>query len=188
VVSVIISITGTPGVGKTAAAKLVSKKLGARLIRLNSFIRRRGIADGHDKKRGAMIVDVQRMRNAFSRLVKNKGCIVVDGHLSHFLSADMVFVLRLDPMEIEKRLRRKGFSRAKVAENVQSEILDIIYAEALEQSRTGRVVQIDATGKTKSQVAGRILNTLCHKKYKSDKVSWMEKYGCYLEKGLKKSK
>lgn len=187
----IITITGTPGTGKTTVARIVSRKLNAKLVHLAIFIKKHKLYESYDKKRKAMIVDVDNLRNTFSRIVGSHGeNIVVDGHLSHFLDADVVFVLRLDPLKLRERLLRKRFSREKTAENVEAEILGIIYSEAMDlHGKTRKVVQIDTTGMSKNDVARLILNTLSHKKYRSDKVDWLEKY-CRLltEQKRRKSK
>lgn len=176
----IISISGTPGTGKTRVSGILAKKLGAKLISLNSFIKRNRLSESYDRKRGAMVVNPKKVSKALekeNKKIKNQE-IIIDGHLSHLMRSDIVFVLRLNPKILEKRLRKKGFSKSKIIENVQSEVLDIIYAEALENK--AKTMQIDATSKPPAQIAERILNTLRSKKYKSDKVDWFRKYSYYL--------
>ena len=176
----IISISGTPGTGKTTVSRLVARQYGARLIILTRYIRAHRIYDGYDKGRKAMIVDSDHLRKHMASDLKgSKKDVIIDGHLSHFLKADIIFVLRLDPAVLEKRLRKRGFSKKKTIENVQAEVLDVIYGESLKKGR--EVIQIDATGKSPAYLAKRILNTLRSKKYKSDKVDWSRKYCCYLD-------
>ena len=55
---------------------------------------------------------------------------LMDSHLSHFMDCSGIIVLRCDPDVLAGRLRARGYSKKKVTENVQSEILDVILCEA----------------------------------------------------------
>lgn len=176
----IISITGTPGTGKSTLAKLISNSLAIELIDLTEFIRKRKLNCGFDRNMKSMIVEVEKMGKEFHNFIKdhNPEIIIVEGHLSHFVSPDICFVLRLRPDILEKRLKKRRFSKAKIRENVQAEILDIIYTESIENCKN--TIQINATGKSQKDLGKRILNTLRSKKYKSDKVNWSKRYHYYL--------
>lgn len=178
---VVIAITGTPGTGKTAISKIVAKTTDAMLISLNSFIKKRKLSECYDRKRKAMVVNPDRIRKSLKKEIgrnkKNKD-FIIDSHLSHLMEPDIIFVLRLDPKVLEKRLRKRKYPKNKIKENVQAEILDVIYAEAMQSRR--KVIQINATGMKPEQISKRILNTLRSKKYRSDKVDWTRKYGEYL--------
>jgi adenylate kinase len=176
----IISITGTPGTGKTTVSRILARQMDAKLVNLTGFIRKNRLSCGYDYQRKAMIVDTGILdKKVMEKLKSEKRPVILDGHLSHFIHADIAFVLRLDPKTLEKRLKKRRFGRKKVVENVQAEILDIIYAEAIENCK--QVMQINATGKSPGQLAKRILNTLLSKKYKSDKVDWTRKFAYYIK-------
>jgi adenylate kinase len=129
----------------------------------------------------SMIVEVEAMGKEFHNFMRESKpeVIVVEGHLSHLVSPDMCFVLRLRPDILEKRLKARRYSKAKMSENVQAEILDVIYTEALENCK--RAMQINATEMAPAKIAERILNTLRSKKYRSDKVDWSKRYQKYLK-------
>ena len=180
----IVAISGTPGTGKTTVSRIVASGIGAKLVSLSCFIIKSGVAEGYDRRMRAHIVDPMKLRKGLRKELSGHGkeqAIVLEGHLSHLMGADVTFVLRLDPPELKRRLEKRGYTKAKVRENVQSEVLDVIYAEALERSTSRRVVvQINVSAMTPQQAAKRILNTLRSKKYKSDKVDWTRKYSRYL--------
>lgn len=178
---VAIAITGTPGTGKTSVSKIIAKNINAKLISLTSFIRKNKLSEYYDVKRRAMVVNPKIVSKFLEKDIKKlpKGTdIIIDSHLSHFMEPDVIFVLRLDPKMLEKRLKKRKYSSRKIMENVQAEILDVIYAEALNTRR--KTVQINATGMEPEQISKRILNTLRSKKYRSDKVDWTRKYSEYL--------
>jgi adenylate kinase len=60
-------------------------------------------------------------------------------------SVRMVFVLRCHPIELEKRLRKRGWSKGKILENILSEILDSCLIEALDWYGRRKVCEIDVT-------------------------------------------
>ncbi|MEM7826653.1 MAG: adenylate kinase family protein [Candidatus Aenigmatarchaeota archaeon] len=173
----IITISGTPGTGKTKIAKMLSKKTRIKLIRLSQFIKKHKLYCGYDAKRKTLIVDPKRLKKRVQKLI-NEQDVIIEGHLAHFIPSDLAFILRLDPKHLEERLKRRGWNSEKVRENVSAEILSIIYWEALQNNK--RVLQIDTTGKSSDAVVKRILNILKSKKYRSDEVEWLEKYQEYL--------
>ena len=56
--------------------------------------------------------------------------VFIDSHLSHGTDCSRIIVLRCRPSVLAERLRKRGYSEAKVRENVQAEVLDVILCEA----------------------------------------------------------
>ena len=149
----IIAVTGTPGVGKTTVSKLLAEKLGYDYVSLRDYAIKRGIGEGTEE----LEVEVDELAYNFERDFEGKN-VVVDGHLSHFLPADIVVVLRAHPKLIGERLTERGYSREKVGENVEAELVDVILVEALEENEN--VVEVDTTGKTPEEVVNEILGLI----------------------------
>jgi adenylate kinase len=182
----IISITGTPGTGKTAVAKELAKNTGANMISINKLLKKKKIPCKIDKKRGTRIIDIHDLKKTVNKEIQNDKINIIDGHLSHFLKSDIVFVLRTEPKVLEKRMKRKGWSKSKILENIQAEIIDEITAEALEKHERNKIVEID-TSKTKPKKAAETIlkilsNKQMQKKHSPGKVSWLKKYYKMLEK------
>ncbi|WP_297534718.1 adenylate kinase family protein [Thermococcus sp.] len=150
----IIAVTGTPGVGKTTVSKLLAQKLGYEYVSLKDYAMEKGIGE---MKGDELEVEVDELAYNFERDFKGKN-VVVDGHLSHFLNADLVVVLRAHPKLIGERLTERGYSREKVGENVEAELVDVILVEALEENEN--VVEVDTTGKTPEEVVNEILELI----------------------------
>ncbi|EEB73015.1 adenylate kinase family protein [Thermococcus sp. AM4] len=150
----IIAVTGTPGVGKTTVSKLLAQKLGYEYVSLRDYAMEKGIGE---MKGDELEVEVDELAYNFERDFKGKN-VVVDGHLSHFLNADLVVVLRAHPRLIGERLTERGYSREKVGENVEAELVDVILVEALEENEN--VVEVDTTGKTPEEVVNEILELI----------------------------
>jgi len=170
-----ILISGTPGTGKTSVSELLVERLGYRLVRINDFAEERGLVEGVDNVRGSMIIDEVRLETEVGKL---SGDIVVEGHLAHLCKGDVSVVLRTRPDDLEKRLLLRKWSKEKIHENVEAEILDVILTEAVEVNEN--VVEIDTTEKGPEDVCGILSDMIKKKRYddfRPGKVSWLH----YLE-------
>lgn len=146
----IIVVTGTPGTGKTVLAKSISKKHGHGYIDVNEVVKRYGLSEGYDLKRKTRIVDEMKLAKVLEKVIrearKRKGKLVIDSHMSHFVdpkSVDLCIVTKCGLKELERRLKRKGYHKAKIEDNIQAEIFDICYAEALERGHNIKIVWTD---------------------------------------------
>ena len=102
----IITVTGTPGTGKTEVAKILAQKLGFELISINDLIENKEIGYKIDKTRKTKIVDTTELQKIISKKTK-RGSYIIEGHYSHFLKSDLTIILRCNPLELAKRLKKK---------------------------------------------------------------------------------
>lgn len=149
----IIAVTGTPGgVGKTTVSKLLSERLGYDYVSVKDFALERGLGEPAGDE---VEIDVDALAKEAGGAAFQDEDVVIDGHLSHHVPADLVVVLRLHPKDVAERLKARGYPRKKLAENVEAELIDVILVEALE--RNGNVLEVDTTGKTPEEVVEEIL-------------------------------
>ena len=68
--------------------------------------------------------------------------VIVDGHLASDVVlpslAANIFVLRLDPSVLQKRLQARGYKTKKIKENVAAEILDVCLVDAIAKSNISK--------------------------------------------------
>ena len=154
-ISSVIIVTGTPGTGKTTLAKRIAKERNYRYVDVNKVVKEHSLSEGYDRKRKTKIVDEKRLAKALEGLIiafrkEKKGKkteyrgLVIDSHLSHYINpkyVDLCIVTKCSLKELEKRLRKKKYNKAKVEENIQSEIFDICYNEAVERGHRVKVVE-----------------------------------------------
>lgn len=154
----IIVITGTPDTGKTRVsnelAKLLSRKKGRkfRVLHLNREILRHGLWSSVDKKRKSKNVNMRKLRKFVSKQTKNSQDLIIESHLAHYFKGDVVFVLRTEINELRRRMEKRGWSKAKVEENLEAERLNLILGEALDL-HGNRCVEIDTSKKTPKAAA-----------------------------------
>ncbi|MDH5787824.1 MAG: adenylate kinase family protein, partial [Candidatus Bathyarchaeota archaeon] len=162
----IILITGTPCVGKTSVARLLTSKLDALYLNLTELATRENLILGKDKKRDSIIVDENRVKQRINEIVED--CdgkdVIVDGHYAVDVVPEtlvtFVFVLRRNPVELRKFMEQGGFSGQKLWENLASEILDVCLIDALNVHGEGKVCELDASGKSLEEVVDDILSIL----------------------------
>jgi adenylate kinase len=175
----IISITGTPGTGKTSISKLL-KDRGFEVVNFNKVAVENNFLIGKDKKRDTLIVDIKKFNKFAKENYNKKNTIFIEGHLSHLLtSVDKVIILRRHPDELRKNLSNRGWNKKKINENIEAEILDIILCEALDLHITKNIFEIDTTDKSIKDVFSSIIEIIENnfkkmKKYNIGKIDWSE--------------
>ena len=165
-----IAVTGTPGTGKTTVARILADKLDFEYFDVTGAVRE-GASSGYDADRDVPVADIDALREAAPE------DSVLDGHISHHLEPDAVVVLRCRPDVLRSRLEERGWSDAKIRENVESEALDIVIAEAVETEAP--VFEFDTTDATPEGTAERVLRALEDGEERVGVVNWSE----YLEAG-----
>jgi len=169
----VILVTGTPCVGKTSVAHLLTSRLNAFYVNLTDLALHENLISSKDEKRGSIIVDENRMRRKIHEIVEkcDKSEVIVDGHYAVSVVpkelTTHVFVLRRDPVELRKFMEQCGFSGRKLWENLASEILDVCLCDALNVYENGKVCELDVSGKSVEETVNEILNVLngseeCH--------------------------
>lgn len=147
----LIVITGTPGTGKSTIAKKLSILLDYAYLDGLKLIKTAKLAEKYDKRRKTAVVDPSLFTHAVlkvrdSEAKKGSKGLIVDSHLSHFLPPKAVsacIVLSCSLPELERRLSKRGYSKAKIRENLDAEIFDTILVEAKESGH--KIIRFDAT-------------------------------------------
>ncbi|MEK6943310.1 MAG: AAA family ATPase [Nanoarchaeota archaeon] len=145
-----IAVTGTPGTGKTTISKKLAKITGFCYIDVNQLITKYKIYEGYDKKRKTKLVDTKKLNQSLIKEIntikksKKYGGIIIDSHLSHYLPKKYItfcIVAKCNIKELSKRMKKKGFHKEKIIENLQAEIFDICLNEAKRMKQ--RIIILD---------------------------------------------
>ena len=172
----VIAVSGTPGTGKSVFARALAKRLGASVIELNTLITEKKIYTLDSD--GTKLANLSKMRKEFARAIKNSsGPIIAEGLLAHLLQKKLlthVVVLRTRPKVLERRLRARDYSNAKMRENIEAEALDIILWEAVDAHGIDKIYEIDTTGLKPGAAVDLFSKALKGKtSLKPGKVSWL---------------
>ena len=167
-------ITGNPGVGKHTTAKIIAEKINADIIDINDVAIDNN-ATGKKTDLG-LDVDVKRLVRLLEKQLKAERDLVIVGHLAPYVlrpvGISLVAVLRRSPYELEKTLKKRGYSVEKVRENVASEILGTSLYDSLKTFGKRKVAEFDTTGKSPEETVDEILAAL-QKKPKLLGIDWL---------------
>jgi len=145
-----VAVTGTPGTGKTSSTAALDTDLD--VVHLNDVIEREGLTTGTDEERGSAVADM----DAVAAWLEGWDDVVFESHLAHQFPADRVAVLRCHPTQLERRLSGRDVAPASVAENAESEALDLILAEAVDRHGESAVYELDTTDQSVAAAAADI--------------------------------
>jgi adenylate kinase len=145
----VIAVTGTPGTGKTTIAKRMAKQKGCKYLDVTKLVKENKLYDSYDRKKKAYDVDVKKLNRFLIKTIlyeipKKTKCLVIDSHLSHYLPAryvDLCIVTKTDLKKLKKRLEKRGYSAAKVRENMDAEIFDVCLNEAKEEGHKIKIIK-----------------------------------------------
>jgi len=135
---------------------------------------------GRDEKRKSNIVDIDKLNLFIKKNYSNFDIVFVEGHLSHLLRCvDKLIVLRLEPSQLEKYLKKKRWNEKKIKENLESEILDIVLCESVEIHSKDNIAELNVTNKSVDEIVSIIIDLVTDgfknlQKYKIGNIDWSE--------------
>jgi len=158
-----IIITGSPGVGKTAAAKALGKRLHCLVFNEKQFALEKKIGKW-DSKEDELVIPLQAFAKEANKLFSKERKVILEGHLlcELRLKADFVVLIRLHPELLEARLEARGYSAEKVQDNVFCEGIDYCKKHLLRNYSEKKLVEIQS-GKSIKETLDRIIEGLREK-------------------------
>ena len=171
-----IAITGTPGTGKTALCQALGTNFS--VLSLQDLAEQHECLDSIDTADGAAPIDIHQLAEKW----QFQGDVItfIDGHLSHFLDVDAIVILRCHPTEIEKRLQSRDYSTAKIAANVEWELISGTWSELLEFEISAPLLELDTTSASTEELRTQVLSwiekkfpSLTLEESSSQAIDWM---------------
>lgn len=149
-----IIITGTPGCGKTSHAESLISLLLEESIPQGSFThyaisdvaKERKCIDSYDERLDTSVVDEDLLLDSLEPDMRNGGAII-DWHCCEIFPErfiDLCVVLRTDNSILHGRLSKRGYNDAKLQENIDCEIMDIISQEAKDSYIPEIVIELNS--------------------------------------------
>jgi adenylate kinase len=183
----ILIVSGTPGTGKTTISKNISNYIKAKVISLNELAISENLIVKYDAKRETSVINNKKLISFLIELIEDYKkedleFLIIESHFSDIVPEqyiNFVIILRCDPDELYNRLKRRGYKREKIRENVQSEILGNCVNYFINKPLNIPILEIDTTDASIESITKTIVDILTKKididDFNAGKVDWLEK-------------
>ena len=168
-------ITGSPGVGKTTVAIELSKRLNAVLIDINEVIK--PLLKWDPDLSTNYVTDEKRARELIRDRLSGLGSYIIDTVAINLIDRELIdwcIVLRLNPVDLMRRLLMRAWPRCKVIENVLAEVVGSSLSMAIDLFGKDKVVEIDTTGKDVQDIIKYITNYILSGNGVVGVVDWLD--------------
>jgi len=176
--TIVIVISGVPGVGKSIIATRLAERLKAKVINLSKFIIDNKLYVSYDNDRKTYIIDEEKTIAKIREFIENykDEYLIIEGHYGEIVPKEYVnlfFVLRLHPLVLYERLKERMWDEKKIKENVAAEILGVPTANAISVLGEHRICEINVTNMDLDNVVNRILEIIKHGRCeKKEFIDW----------------
>jgi len=183
-------IIGTPGVGKSRLANALGRKLKLDVIDLGVVVKAKKLYQKYDSTAQSFVIDNRKVKDYLDTQLMDKDAVIATHYLDRLIPAARVrlaIVLRLDPRILARRLRARDWTWMKTWENIESELVDVCLEEAVRVLGKKKVVQIDTTGLTHSNVLAKADSAVrVKRRFPGTRVDWLARYDpVELERNLR---
>lgn len=166
-----IAITGTPGVGKHTMAKMISEYFGIKLFDLTLISKEECL---FEENNGIVEVDTDKLAKKLVDKISNDFVIV--GHLAPYTleksQIDKIIILRRNPNELVSVFHQRDYSKEKIQENIESEILGVISYDVF-QKFNEKATQVEIRDTSIKENFNNMIKAIEQENF-FDKVDWLE--------------
>jgi adenylate kinase len=181
-----IIISGTPGTGKTTVSNHLGNLISAQVISLNELIIDKKYIVEYDDKRDTYVIDEAILLKNLEAIINgyrktSNEYLIIEGHFSDIIPEDLidyVIILRCHPDELYNRLKKRGYKKIKIMENIQSEILGNCVNYFIEKKLDLPLYEIDTTKSEIKEIVKVIIDiindNLDMSIFRVGKIDWLE--------------
>lgn len=139
-----ILICGTPGTGKSTHAEQVNEQLDLELFSVGEIVKRESLFSEFDETWQSHIVDDDKLLDFMEDKCTRGGCLIDWHDCSLFPESwiDLVVVLTCSHSLLWTRLEARNYSLAKIQENNEAEIMQVVLSDARELYDPNIVVEL----------------------------------------------
>jgi adenylate kinase len=172
-----ILIGGTPCTGKSEVAQSLALRLDALLVSLGDIAEHNGCISDYDAFRDSGVIDEDCMVEAIIDLVEeeDENLLIIEGHYIDLVPSSFVkfaFILRAHPDILRERLKLRNYTKQKLDENVEAEVIGVCQMDSLFAFGEEKVYEIDTSTISQDEVVETILDTIANLP-KPRRIDWM---------------
>ena len=168
--TLVLVLTGNPGVGKHTISKILAETLGYKIVDINKECVKVGTSNQND----SIDVDVEKTKKLLEEKISDKSIVV--GHLAPFVVSkelvSTVIVLRKNPYDLIEIYEKRNYSDKKKNDNLGSEILGIVAYDSIQNLGEDKTFQINTTSITVEETAKKI-ESVINRTSKGDVIDWL---------------
>ena len=139
----LLYITGVTGTGKTSVATRLAELLYLEYLELNTLVLEKGFYLGYDINRDSVIIDDELLVSSVESIINRKKRICLVGSVIPLDSTfHFIIVLRCHVDILRRRLKSRGYPEEKVEANIEAEIMNIAYYDAVELISSHHIIEI----------------------------------------------
>jgi adenylate kinase len=173
-----ILIGGTPCTGKSEAAQLLASRLSSVLFSLGDIAENNGCISDYDAFRDTGVIDEDCLVEAIMDLIEEeKTMIVIEGHYIDLVPNSFVkfaFILRTHPDILRQRLKERNYTKEKLEENLEAEVVGVCQMDALYAFGEEKVHEIDTSELNPNEVVELIMYIITNP-VEPRRIDWMAK-------------
>lgn len=148
----VILISGTPGTGKSTILQKIQKSSPqVQILNISELVKREGLHDGYDSEFDTFIINDRKTQKKLRKLIpamRQRGSVLIECHSLGLFDeddleglVDRVIVLTCSTEILYDRLKSRGYSKKKIEENMECEIMRVCADESREIFRGEGVVE-----------------------------------------------
>ncbi|MFX0122524.1 MAG: adenylate kinase family protein [Candidatus Hodarchaeota archaeon] len=136
-------ITGVTGTGKTSIAKELAEQLSLDYLEINTLVLEKGFYLGYDINRNSVIIDEELLISHIEPIIANKRRLCLVGGIIPLKDVfNLIIVLRCGVNILRQRLKSRNYPKDKIESNIEAEIMNVVYYEAIEFFPDQKVVEV----------------------------------------------
>lgn len=136
-------ITGVTGTGKTSVAKKLTKQLSLDYFEVNTLVLEKGFYLGYDINRDSVIIDDELLISHIESVITDKKRLCLVGGVIPLKNVfNLIIVLRCGVNILKQRLISRNYPKDKIESNIEAEIMNVVYYEAIELFSDQKVVEV----------------------------------------------
>jgi adenylate kinase len=156
-----VYITGVPATGKTAVAKNLSDSLLLNYLEINSVVLDKGLFFGYDINRDSVIIDDELLTQELNAIITKENRLCLVGPIIPLKNVfDFIIVLHCGITTLRQRFSARDYSENKIEENIEAEIMNIIYYDSIEFYSEKKVIEVHNDERTIEETCNEIISII----------------------------